>query len=192
MHVQTSRAGIDPHGSREQQLCVPTVTSFGNSYLEFIDSEFYHIPGSAIGTLAGPLRPFSTNGAWDVTISGNHLYDQAGGYPQEPHYEYYDEPAELHCSAISIRGHDFVIQGNEIHDLEDCIGIQFYGDDVGGVYDIANITISNNFMYDMSNIFSSPGDIDGPIVVENNTFISNRQDPLWIYADDSCKRLSTW
>lgn len=32
MHVQTSRAGIDPHGSREQQLCVPTVNIRGNSY----------------------------------------------------------------------------------------------------------------------------------------------------------------
>jgi hypothetical protein len=170
---------------------VHNVTSgvhFKGSDIVVSDSEFYHMPGSPIGTLAGPLQPYSTNGAWDVTISGNHLYDHAGDYPQEPHYEHYDEPAELHCSAIAIRGHDFVIQGNEIHDFGDCIGIQFYADDVGGVYDIANITISNNFMYDMSNIIQSSGDIDGPIVVEHNTIISSRQDPFWTYTDDSCDR----
>jgi len=32
LDVQTSRAGIDLHGSCEQQLCVPSVTIRGNSY----------------------------------------------------------------------------------------------------------------------------------------------------------------
>jgi hypothetical protein len=147
------------------------------------------MPSTMIGCLAGAMSDTDANSAHTVAIRGNHLHDHQGDYPNEDFYDRFDEPAELHSSIISIRGHHFVIEENEMHNIWDTVGIQLYNDDADGVYDLGHITLRHNLIYDIGpNALHIIGDLDGPIIAEYNTIISSHQDPSWPGSVEPCRR----
>jgi hypothetical protein len=134
------------------------------------------------------------NSATNVLIENNHLHDMHF-YPSEPCY---NTPgwSTAHASVIGIRGHDWTIRGNHMHDTWSPV-IQLYGDDCGGTYDRGNILFENNLIYDHQgySLFYNPGTdstafIAGPIVFKHNTIVSGRQDSSWTYSDPAANRFS--
>ena len=153
---------------------------FAGYNISIISNQIHKMPGSPIGALSG------TN-SYNVLISNNHIYDHQGDYPSEPYWSYYDEPAELHSSIVSIRGYNFNISGNNIHDINDSVGIQLYCPEGTVTYLNKNINIEKNLIYDVANVLSICRQ-GGQVNITSNTIISNRQDPSWNQNLDACKR----
>ncbi|MBK9106605.1 MAG: T9SS type A sorting domain-containing protein [Saprospiraceae bacterium] len=165
---------------------------FSGSKTTIIHCEIHHIHGTMIGNLCGPMSPTDLNAASNVVIDDNHLHDMHF-YTSEPCY---NTPgwSTAHASIIGIRGRDWVVRNNHIHDTWSP-GIQLYGDDCGGSYDRANLLFENNLYYDNQGYqaFYNPGTsggshIGGAIIFRHNTFISGRQDSAWTYQDNPVNR----
>ena len=165
---------------------------FSGSKTTIIHCEVHHIHGTMIGNLCGPMSATDLNSATNVLIEDNHLHDMHF-YTSEPCY---DTPgwSTAHASIIGIRGRDWIVRNNHIHDTWSP-GIQLYGDDCGGQYDRANLLFENNLFYDNQGyqVFYNPGTgggsyIGGDIIFRHNTIISGRQDSAWTYQDDPVDR----
>ena len=165
---------------------------FSGSKTTILHNEIHHIHGTMIGNLCGPMSATDLNSATNVLIEDNHLHDMHF-YTSEPCY---NTPgwSSAHASIIGIRGRDWIVRNNHIHDTWSP-GIQLYGDDCGGQYDRANLLFENNLFYDNQGyqVFYNPGTgggsyIGGDIIFRHNTIISGRQDSAWTYQDDPVDR----
>ncbi len=167
---------------------------FSGSKTTLTNNHIHHIHGTMIGNLCGPMSADDQNSATNVLIENNHLHDMHF-YTAEPCY---NTPgwSTAHASVIGIRGHDWILRGNEMHDTWSPV-IQLYGDDCGGTYDRSNILFENNIIYDHQgySLFYNPGTdssafIGGPVVFRHNTIISGRQDSTWTSTDPAADRFS--
>ena len=136
-------------------------------------NELYRIPGSLIGmSCGGNLHADRVQSAWNMLIEDNVLHDNLGDYPNEPGYEGYDEPHELHSSTFSIRGSDTTIRGNRAWNTNK-VWIQFYRGDCGiSNYDVENIVIEENIFYGSGRrgvLQTYNNVVTGPITIRNNT-----------------------
>lgn len=165
---------------------------FSGSKTTIANCEIHHIHGTMIGNLCGPMSATDLNAASNVLIEHNHLHDMHF-YPSEPCY---NTPgwSTAHASIIGIRGRDWVVRNNQIHDTWSP-GIQLYNDDCGGKYDRANLLFENNLIYDNQGFqaFYNPGTsggsyIGGNIIFRHNTIISGRQDSAWTFLDNPVYR----
>lgn len=165
---------------------------FSGSKTTIVNCEIHHIHGTMIGNLCGPMSATDLNAANNVLIENNHLYDMHF-YTTEPCY---NTPgwSTAHASIIGIRGRDWVVRNNRIHDTWSP-GIQLYNDDCGGKYDRANLLFENNIYYDNQGFqtFYNPGTsggsyIGGAVVFRHNTIISGRQDSAWTPLDNPVYR----
>ncbi len=167
---------------------------FSGNQTTITNCHIHHIHGTMIGNLCGPMSEDDFNSATYVLIENNHLHDMHF-YTAEPCY---NTPgwSTAHASVIGIRGHDWIVRGNQMHDTWSPV-IQLYGNDCGGKYDRGNILFENNIIYDHQgySLFYNPGTdssafIGGPIVFKHNTIISGRQDSSWTTSNLAANRFS--
>lgn len=167
---------------------------FSGNKTTISNCHIHHIHGTMIGNLCGPMSEDDFNSATHVLIENNHLHDMHF-YTTEPCY---DTPgwSTAHASVIGIRGHDWIVRGNELHDTWSPV-IQLYGNDCGGNYDRSNLLFENNIIYDHQgySLFYNPGTdssafIGGPVVFKHNTIISGRQDSSWTTSIQAANRFS--
>jgi hypothetical protein len=141
------------------------------SGVRFRDVENIVIDGNEVHdlftTAIGGAYGFPSN---HVTISNNHVYDMR----HHPEYKYYDWGSSFHASSISVRGHDYTIMNNRIHESRHGIHI-YYGD----YFERYNILIENNLMYAVHHCFSiynaplATGAFTGPVIIRKNTIIGD-------------------
>lgn len=165
---------------------------FTGSKTIITNCEIHHIHGTIIGNLCGPMSSTNLNSANNVLIENNHLHDMHF-YTTEPCF---NTPgwSTAHASIIGIRGRDWIVRNNHIHDAWSP-GIQLYNDDCGGKYDRADLLFENNIFYDNQGyqVFYNPGSsggsyIGGKIIFRHNTIVSGRQDSSWTLTDNPVNR----
>jgi hypothetical protein len=165
---------------------------FTGSKTTITNCEIHHIHGTMIGNLCGPMSATDLNSASHVLIENNHLHDMHF-YTNEPCY---NTPgwSTAHSSIIGIRGRDWIVRNNHIHDAWSP-GIQLYNNDCGGKYDRADLIFENNIFYDNQGyqVFYNPGTsggsyIGGKVIFRHNTIVSGRQDSLWTLNDNAVNR----
>jgi len=148
---------------------VVAAARFGAYNVELIGNEVYRVPKTTFGAACGTV-------SYNVLVEDNLVYD-TWDHPEEIYYENY---AAEHASVFAIRGQNFTIRNNVVHDAAGTIVIQIYRYDCGTAYEHSNIIIENNVIYDAEeSVLQVNGDIMGPVIIRHNTFISSRQNPDW-------------
>ena len=155
------------------------------------NNHIHHIHGTFIGNPCGKMSVTNLNSSQNVLIENNHMHDMHF-YTTEPCYD--NTFSSAHASIIGIRGRDWIVRNNHIHDAWSP-GIQLYSNDCGGEYDRANLLFENNIIYDNQGYqsFYNPGTgsgnyIGGKIVFRHNTIISGRQDSSWTFSNNPVNR----
>ncbi len=149
---------------------------------------FYH------NVITNVLRGISMSASRNVTFGANHLYQLGGGtafqyaggnentvIERNNAHDSVWNPADpnaptdpVHASAISIRSNDVLIRENIFHNIGSSSGIMFYTPDAaGGETAYRNITIENNLLYDIQNVYVlRMYNLGDNVVVRNNTVVS--------------------
>lgn len=122
-------------------------------------------------------------GSGDVRVIGCHIHELNGtGIKYLPgntnclfeanHIHDSETLNGIHAWGISLRSGDVVIRGNIFHDGFNSSCLMTYDDDVGNVYSFSNVTIENNLIFDIVNVYLIRFyKLAGNIVVRNNTLI---------------------
>lgn len=108
-------------------------------------------------------------------IEGNHGHDSKYNIIED--YAPRTAGSEYHGSAVSIRNGYTIIRNNVFHDGFPSAGLMAYGADATGTPHHDNITIENNLLYDIHNVYILRIYLMGDnFTVRNNTFIGQRRD----------------
>lgn len=114
------------------------------------------------------------NGCTNTLIEQNNLWAETfTPYPQDP-----DAFPSPHQSAISIRSGSLTIRNNYIHGIGNSSGLMTYTPDAaGGLASYNDITIENNAIYDIINVYALRFyNLGRNVVVRNNLFHAGIRD----------------
>ncbi len=153
--------------STEMSLANRGITFMSSSDVSILYNHIHSITSSAIGH----GNASNTN----TLIEGNHAHD--ANYSESEDYAPRATGAEYHGSAVAIRNGTTTVKNNVFHDGFPSSGIMTYGVDATGTPHHDNITIENNLLYDIHNVYVIRFYLLGDnVVVRNNTLISTWQD----------------
>jgi len=137
-----------------------------NSNVDILYNHIHEITSTAIGQT-------DANNFYNL-IEGNYGHDS--NYTVTEDYAPRAAGSEYHGSAVSIRNGYTTIRNNVFHDGFSSSGIMAYGADSTGTPHHDNITIENNLLYDIHNVYVLRIYLMGDnFTVRNNTFIGQRR-----------------